>query len=684
MKKKTIIQISTFLAAIAWILVIFTDLSLLFSTTNNLKPGIGAQVPLVMLYVFIFAIFFFYRYRIEKAESVNFTDLLWQVFVTGLVTTIISLLLRLVVLVLGTSQLTINPLFLDFIFLTNLGLMLSFIIATFMVWKRLILYQKSKRLLNLWVVFEYGLLISLVLDLVPIDLPEYVLTTLRVVLILLGLVLSVNMKWVAYLNFRQKWRSLLLIFLGLFYLVYFFWSVSSAAVDLSARSEYFLDFSDSTFIIATVAFVFIYALFSLLVILFNLPTSSVFEQKLEEVVNFQRLSQSIQTEQSEERVFDILLETAMSTVFADAGYLEIHQDDGKSKFIKSNIDPEGILNFQASFRECKLKIVKELGLDKTKYQSAIKGSPYKSVLYSPIYIRNNPVAVLVLLKDVTDGFNREMTRIVDTFTNQAGISIENFRLLRDALENERYKETIKIAKKVQKSLLPEKLNHNEDFEIAALSEAADEVGGDYYDTIRLDPDRVVLIIGDVSGKGTSAAFQMSQMKGVFLSLAQLDPSPGDFMIWANNALSLSLEKKFFITASYFIIDQKEKKVTFARAGHCPTLFYSKKDNKVLTFKSKGLGLGILRNGEYKNYVEVNTYKYNPSDVLLMYTDGVTEARNESGEEFGFERLKSFLDKANGYSPDEIRANLAEQLLNFTGKGIIDDDYTMLVVKFREN
>ena len=145
MKKKTIIQISTFLAAIAWILVIFTDLSLLFSHTNNLKPGIGAQVPLLMLYVFIFAIFFFYRYRIEKAESVNFTDLLWQVFVTGLITTIISLLLRLVVLVLGTSQLTINPLFLDFIFLTNLGLMLSFIVATFMVWKRLILYQKSKR-----------------------------------------------------------------------------------------------------------------------------------------------------------------------------------------------------------------------------------------------------------------------------------------------------------------------------------------------------------------------------------------------------------------------------------------------------------------------------------------------------------------------------------------------------------
>src|SRR5690606_22870988 len=121
-----------------------------------------------------------------------------------------------------------------------------------------------------------------------------------------------------------------------------------------------------------------------------------------------------------------------------------------------------------------------------------------------------------------EGFNKEMTKIVSTFANQAGISIENFRLMEEALQNERYKEELKIAKTVQKSLLPTNLDQDDDFEVAAFSESADEVGGDYYDTHRISARLIALIIADVSGKGTTAAFHMSQMKGIFHSLAQND------------------------------------------------------------------------------------------------------------------------------------------------------------------
>ena len=105
--------------------------------------------------------------------------------------------------------------------------------------------------------------------------------------------------------------------------------------------------------------------------------------------------------------------------------------------------------------------------------------------------------------------------IIRTFMNQASISIENYRLMEEAIINERYKEELKIAKRVQDSLIPKVLHANEDMEISAFSKAAAEVGGDYFDTYKMNDHRVAIIVGDVSGKGTSAAFHMSQMKGIF-------------------------------------------------------------------------------------------------------------------------------------------------------------------------
>ena len=126
---------------------------------------------------------------------------------------------------------------------------------------------------------------------------------------------------------------------------------------------------------------------------------------------------------------------------------------------------------------------------------------------------------------------------------------------------------------VQKSLLPTMLEQDQDFDIAAFSESADEVGGDYYDTLRVDKHLISIIIADVSGKGTTAAFHMSQMKGIFHSLAQHDIEPSNFMVQANQALVYCLERGSFISATYFIINTQTKTIRYARAGHCPVLYY---------------------------------------------------------------------------------------------------------------
>lgn len=686
LSSKAIIRLSTLAAIISWVVMAFTDIFIVFSATSEVEAGISKELPPIALSIFIFSLFIFYKYRIEKAESINFVDLLWKVFVTGLLTTIVSLFFRFFLTILGSTKLAESVVLLNFIYLVNLGLICAFLISTFIVWKRLILYQKSKLLLRAWVVFEYALLISLGLYLLPFGFLDEIYQYIIGLLILLGIVLSANMKWVAYLNFKQKWKSILLIALAMFYLGYFTFTLFTLSVDISDKSPQFLDFMGNPFIIALMAFIFIYALFSLLVILFNLPTSSVFEQKLEEVVNFQRLSQSIQTEQNEERVYEILLESSVSTVFADAAWIEITDGQSGAKYYSYDIADSEIESIKAHIEKHNIKGVLDQSSDKTKnlnrHLSTLKGLRFRSIMAFPLYVKNEKIGTLALLKEVSDGFNKEMTKIIDTFANQAGISIENFRLLSQALENERYKEELKIAKRVQSSLLPEKLDQNDDFEITAFSAAADEVGGDYYDTYRINENKIAVIISDVSGKGTSAAFHMSQMKGVFHSLSQLDKSPKDFLVSANRALSLCLDRTSFITTSYFIINKAEKTVEFARAGHCPTLYYNKSSNETSFFQNKGLGLGILRNDGFENYIQINSFQYKKDDIIVLYTDGITEAKNEKGEEFGYDRLRDLVKENSMIEPQQLQRKLIEALYQFSGTTAIDDDYTTLIIKFK--
>lgn len=680
---RTITRFTTFVAIVLWIALVFVSESILYSTINDRPMEVNPIVPQVLLSAYIFALILFYKFKIEKAESINFVDMLWKVFVTGLIITVVSLSFQLLLRLLGDSSLSKNLLFLNFIYLSNLGLICAYLVSTFIVWKRLIIYQKSKFLIKTWRFFEYALFAGLIFMALPLNLPPEVNLYFTGVLVLVGIFLSANMKWVAYLNFKQKWKSILLILLAMFYLSYFAFTLYVSASELNEPTMgQVLDFRENVFITAVLAFIFIYALFSLLVILFNLPTSSVFEQKLEEVVNFQRLSQSIQTEQSEDRVYEILLESVVSTVFADAAWVEIkHSSDEDTTYYTYQISRKEIDTIKSFVTDNKIKGLFDSSTDKSKNFGQIKGTRFRSILTQPVMIKNDVLGTLVVLKDVSDGFNKEMSKIVGTFTNQAGISIENFRLITEALKNERYLEELKIAQRVQRSLLPEHLDHAEDCEIISFSEAADEVGGDYYDTYRISDDRTALIISDVSGKGTSAAFHMSQMKGIFQSLAQLNLDPTEFLIRANEAVSRCLDKNSFITTSYFVIDSAKKEVEFTRAGHCPTLYYNSLEQKAHYFKNKGLGLGILRNSSYKDYIHANHFHYNPGDIMLLYTDGITEAQNKQGEEYGYDRLKDSIERLSNKPVIEIQKSLIEELYAFTGSTVINDDYTMIILKF---
>ncbi|MEK6780844.1 MAG: GAF domain-containing SpoIIE family protein phosphatase [Bacteroidota bacterium] len=685
MGNKGIIRLTSLGAAIAWIILFFSDLTILFSDTKGLASDIPLWVPRVMLDLYVIFLYYHYKFRIEKDENLSFTDLLWKVFATGLIVTVVSLSLRLVIFLLGNTPLPGHILFGDFVYLINLGLFLSFLIAAYTCWKRLIVYHKSKWLIRTWRFFEFLLLFILVYDSFQIVLNEGVFIALNIILALVALVLSANMKWVAYLNFKQKWTSLLLLLLTFFYLGYFFYTVTRQSDIISAESTSFLDFRSHIFNISLFGFVIMYSIFSFLVIMFNLPTSSVFEQKLEEVVNFQRISQSIQTEQNEESVYNILLESSVNSVFADAAWLEIKGSNHESRLFSYQISEKDALEITNHIKTKNIKGVLDQGSDKTRnlshYLASIKGGRYRSVLAFPILVKGESIGTLALLKELPEGFTKEMTRIISTFANQAGISIENFRLMEEAFQTERYKEELKIARTVQKSLLPQKLEQDPQYDIAAFSQSADEVGGDYYDTLRISDHEVALIIADVSGKGTTAAFHMSQMKGIFHSLAQHQLDPKEFMVRANMALKHCLERGSFISATYFAIDTQAKKIRYARAGHCPVLYYYAVTKSTEFLKDRGTALGMIKTKEYGNFIDMNEFSYAPGDIMVLYTDGITEAKDNKGEEFDYVRLEQTVIEVTDKSSREIQEHLIKRLHDYSGTDEINDDYTTMIVKF---
>ncbi len=680
---KSISRLSLILGILLWLSIASIDFLQVWAERSGVNLGLSEQVPRLLLDLFFISFIIYYRVRIGKAETSNFIDLLWRVFAIGLVTTIVSLAIELFYNTIAGTALAGNTMFRTLFDNINFAAVIVFLISTFTVWKKLVLYQKSRRLVVLWNVFEAMLMASIFFNFTGEVLEDNVVFKILFgVLALMALILSANMKWVAYLNFKQKWKSILLILLVTIYLIYFFRLIYVASQDILG----FFNSIDNLFIISLFTFLLSYSIFSLLVILFNLPTSSVFERKLEEAINFQRLSQSIQQGENENQIFDILLNSAMSAVYADVGWIEIEKLDEDPLLRSRNISRVNLIEAKKQIDQGKhkrlLKNPLEKASDEDRILVTIKKSNFRSALIIPLKVQNKIAGHMYLIKEVSDGFNKEMINIINTFASQASISIENFRLLGEALENERYKEEINIAKSVQRALIPDKLDHDERFEIHAFTEAAAEVGGDYYDTFQLEEHKFAIVIGDVSGNGTSAAFHMSQMKGIFQSLVQLDLSAKEFLINANTALSRCLERTSFITLSYFIIDTDERTIEFSRAGHCPTLYYSKKKKSAQFFQNKGLGLGILRNDKFGDFIEVNRMKFEKDDIAVLYTDGISEAANSKKEEFGYDRMQTLLDQNAHYDPIMIQKIFISKLYEFCGHKDLNDDYTMVVIKFK--
>ena len=255
-------------------------------------------------------------------------------------------------------------------------------------------------------------------------------------------------------------------------------------------------------------------------------------------------------------------------------------------------------------------------------------------------------------------------------------------LLVEQDEKRRLEQELQIARDIQMSLLPHGALKVPGMSVAALCAPAREVGGDYYDFLPLADGRVGLLIADVSGKGTSAALYMAELKGLMLSLSRIHTSPRALLIEANDIIANHLDSRSFITMTYAVIDRAAGTLTCARAGHTPFMRIVSGDRRVEVLAPDGmvLGLNLDRGERFERCLEELTLPIAGGDLLFFFTDGVSEAMDSEGACFGESRLSTFLAAHADLTPEAIRDRLVEDVATFAQGQPQHDDITMVILK----
>jgi phosphoserine phosphatase RsbU/P len=259
-------------------------------------------------------------------------------------------------------------------------------------------------------------------------------------------------------------------------------------------------------------------------------------------------------------------------------------------------------------------------------------------------------------------------------------------LLVEQDEKRRLEQELRIARDIQMSLLPLGTLNVPGMSVAALCVPAREVGGDYYDFLPLADGRVGLLIADVSGKGTSAALYMAELKGLMLSLTRIYTSPRELLIEADRIISHHLDSCSFITMTYAVVDTTARTITCARAGHTPFIRIAAGgagSPRAEVFAPDGMVLGLNLDGgvRFERYLEELMLPVAAGDLFFFFTDGISEAMDAAGECFGDERLSAWLEAHANCPPEAIRDGLVQEVTAFAQGQPQHDDITMMILKF---
>ncbi len=497
--------------------------------------------------------------------------------------------------------------------------------------------------------------------------------------VLFAVINGFRCKWIHYLNKKQK--------VGVFFL-----GGLTYPIVLSIFSNSYNVAQDSSIVVGSFInclsiFYIIYSGMALLGILFQLPSAGLMDRRMREIKSLQALSATIGSVFNTEKLVSKTTELSLKVVGADFSWLELKENSTYRLAGTHGIKSEDVEKIPDDVKKTLRKEVSEKGRvllinNVTRDKRIKKINKWKrkvgSLLAVSIRFKNKELGILYALKRETFGFVEESRSLFQTFADQVGLALENSNLVKVTIEQEVYREELRLAHQAQMRILPKEMPKIKGVDTAAFCITANEIGGDFYDVIVVGKDRVDFVVGDVSGKGASAAFYMAELKGVIQALAPHFSSPKQILIEVNTFLRKHFEPEMFVTMSYGIFLPSNKNIRIVRAGHPPVGLLRKK--KVSWLESPGLGLGLTSNDIFAGSLKEKVLSLKKGDALFFYTDGLTEARNKKGEEFGEKRLTEILSSMGEQGAEDTLQDIRHRMETFTHGVPRHDDVTLVVVK----
>ena len=392
----------------------------------------------------------------------------------------------------------------------------------------------------------------------------------------------------------------------------------------------------------------------------------------------------------QENILDSMKETFINALRINQFGILLRENNSNNYVLKRNVglsDNQMMIsdneNKLANFIQDKLNLSEQTYIEQQQfkdifpedYEKLVRENIYTAV---PMVIKSNVIGLLLFgLKLSGSQFAGKDLDLLCAAANQAGVSIDNARLYESEAKRMTLERDLDNARKIQEGLLPKQIPQLSGIELCGRMIPAMQVGGDYFDLIKVSPAKLFVVVGDVSGKGLSASLYMSKLQTMVQLYCQSNISPKEVLVEINRKIYDSIERNWFITVNLALIDSETKTIKFCRAGHSPRLIVN---HSAKILQSKGIGLGLEEGKIFEESLEEVELNYHPNEIYTFFSDGISEAMNEQNDLYGMEELTDVI-KSNRTKPvKEIMGAILTSVEKFRGRREQNDDITIVLVK----
>jgi len=325
-------------------------------------------------------------------------------------------------------------------------------------------------------------------------------------------------------------------------------------------------------------------------------------------------------------------------------------------------------------------LIEDAEMDVRVPQLSIEFLRIRSLLIIPMRFGNDVIGVMTLAnKTGHTRFALSDLNLAQALAGQASVPI-HYADLQEALEQKRQLDRdMQIARQIQNSLLPQSLPEIPQIDIAAFSHPALDIGGDYYDVIEIDNKHIGMVIADVSGKGIGGALMMAVCRSVIQTQAKNEYDPSSMLVSLNEILSTNLAENMFVSMLYMVLNIETHLLSYARAGHEAPIIFHRDTQKIDREEIDGIAIGLVDKPTFTSIIETKNIQLRSGDLVVTYTDGITEAMNDKGEEWGIEKLLKYIKQNNNNSATQLLEGIENNVLQFAGNTPQYDDMTMLAI-----